>query len=401
VTAPAPSNQRFPALDGVRALAALAVVLMHVGFDTNRSVQPDLFGAIIARGDFGVTVFFLLSGFLLYRPFALHSFGQAPAPLVAEFLWRRALRIFPALWMLTAITLAVITPYRVRASDWLHYLLLIQTYDHHDYDPNLTQLWTLTVEVSFYALLPILAALVGGPRRDPARVLRRHVGMLAGCVTVAIAYNLVQSHTELTRTQALLWLPGYLDWFAGGMALAVLTALPAELAQRGRVIRTVRVWAANPGSCWLLAAVLFFLSTLPIGIPRTLAPALFWQWTTQHYLYLGSAFFILLPFVLGTTPRSSAVLGNRFARLMGNISYSVYLWHVPLMLWIQRQFGWAEFHGSHFPELLTLTLGATVAVATASWFLVERPILRYGSRPWRGSPRAASRATASAATHSN
>jgi len=55
---------RFPALDGLRALAALAVVLTHVGFSTSRSVQPDLVGAIIARGDFGVTVFFLLSGFL-------------------------------------------------------------------------------------------------------------------------------------------------------------------------------------------------------------------------------------------------------------------------------------------------------------------------------------------------
>jgi peptidoglycan/LPS O-acetylase OafA/YrhL len=382
-------------------LAAFAVVCTHVGFDTSRSVHDDLLGALLARGDFGVTVFFLLSGFLLYRPFALHSFGVGSAPRVPEFLWRRALRILPAVWLATAITLAFITPYRVHPSDWWHYFLLIQTYDHHDYDPNLTQLWTLTVEVSFYALLPILAALVGGPKRSPNQVLRRQLTMLGTCAAVALTYNIVQSKTQLTQTQALLWLPGYLDWFAGGMALAVLSAVPAGTTFLSRQRHTAQVWVANAGTCWLIAAALFFLTTLPLGIPRTLAPATFWEWTSQHYLYLASAFFILLPFVLGTTPRVTAVLGSRFAALMGSVSYSVYLWHVPVMLWLQRKLHYPEFRGNHFPVLFPLTLVVTLAVATASWFLVERPLLRYGSRPWRGSSKAAATANASAAKQSS
>lgn len=392
--------QRFPALDGVRALAALAVVCTHVGFDTGRSLQPDLLGPLLSRGDFGVTVFFLLSGFLLYRPFALHAFGTAPRPAVGDFLRRRALRIFPAVWLMTAITLAFITPYAVHRTDWIHYLLLIQTYDHHDYDPNLTQLWTLSVEVSFYALLPVLAALVGGPWRGPDRVLRRQFVLLATLTAVAIAFNVLQSKTALTHTQSLLWLPAYLDWFAAGMGLAVLSAVPADTAVARAVRDKLDTWAANPGTCWLIAATLFLLTTLPLGIPRNLAPATFWQWTVEHYLYLGSAFFIMLPFVLGTGGSAARALGSRFASVMANVSYSVYLWHVPLMLWIQRSMGYTEFKG-HFVPLLVLTLLATLTVASASWYLVERPILRYGTRPWRGGAKQDRAPVTSAATQTS
>jgi peptidoglycan/LPS O-acetylase OafA/YrhL len=398
MTGAAPRAERFPALDGMRALAAFAVVSTHVGFDTGRSLEPDLLGPLLSRGDFGVTVFFLLSGFLLYRPFASYSFGTSARPAVGVFLWRRALRILPAMWLLTAIVLAFITPYRVRASDWLHYLLLIQTYDHHDYDPNLSQLWSLTIEVSFYALLPLLAAAVGGPARGPARVLRRQLLMLAALVAAALTYNIIQSKTALTTTQALLWLPGYLDWFAAGMALAVLSTVPAGTVTLLRSRETLRIWAINPGTCWLVAAVLFALTTLPLGIPRTLAPATFWEWTVQHYLYGAAAFFLLLPLVLGAGGRAASALGSRFSHLMADLSYGIYLWHVPIMLLIQRELGFAEFKG-HFVELWLLTIVCTVAVAAASWFLVERPLLRHGSRPWRGRVRDASAPSVNAPMH--
>jgi peptidoglycan/LPS O-acetylase OafA/YrhL len=391
---------RYPALDGVRALAALGVVVTHVGFSTSRSVQPDLVGAVVARGDFGVTVFFLLSGFLLYRPFALRSFGAGPKPLVAEYFWRRALRIFPALWLMTAVTLALVTTFKVRGADWLHYLLLIQTYDHHDYDPNLTQLWTLAVEVSFYALLPLLAAAVGGPGRSADAVLRRQVAMLGILFAAALAFNVLVTRTSLTNSQALLWLPAYLDWFGAGMVLAVLSTVPGGTRAFAPQRRTIHLWADNRNLCWLLAAVLFLISTLPIGIPRTLAPATFWQWTTQHYVYLAAAFFVLLPFVVSSGGRAGQVLGSAPARLSGSLSYSIYLWHVPVMLWLQRELGFRQFHG-HFLELLVLTVVVTVAVAAASWFVVERPILRYGSRPWRGNQEAASTPAASAPIHSS
>ena len=379
------SGRRFPALDGVRAVAAFAVVLTHVGFITGRSLRSDLIGPLLSRGDCGVTIFFLLSGFLLYRPFALYALGQAPRPLVVQFLWRRALRIFPALWLTVAITLAVITTYRVRASDYLQYLLLIQTYDNHDFDPNLSQLWTLAVEIAFYALIPVLATLAvrgGGP---PEAALRRQFAMLALLAVEALVFNIAESHTSLVHSQGLLWLPAYLDWFAIGMALAVLTSAPASCQAFRPLRRVLHDWARAPGTCLLVAAVLYLISTLPLGIPRTLAPATFIQWTTQHYLYAAVAFFVLLPFVLGDGGAIGRVLGSRIANFLGNVSYSVYLWHVPLMLLLQRKLGYREFHG-HFIEVLSVATVATVVVAAASWYWFERPILRYGTRPWRRRP---------------
>jgi peptidoglycan/LPS O-acetylase OafA/YrhL len=378
----AASERRFPALDGIRALAAFAVVLTHIGFITGRSLRADLVGPLLSRGDCGVTIFFLLSGFLLYRPFALRAMGLAPRPRVRQFLWRRALRIFPALWLTVVVTLALITTYRVRASDYLQYLLLIQTYDNHDYDPNLTQLWTLAVEIAFYALIPILAALAARGRRTPDAALRRQFTMLTVLAIAALVFNIAENHTPLIHSQALLWLPAYLDWFALGMALAVLTSVPPSCQALGSARRVLGEWARSPGTCMLVAAVLYLISTLPLGIPRTLAPATFTQWTAQHYLYAGVAFFLLLPFVLGDGGTVGRALGGRTANVLGNVSYSVYLWHVPLMLWLQRELGYREFHG-HFLELLMLTVVSTLAVASASWFWFERPILRYGTRPWR------------------
>ena len=375
-------GRRFPALDGIRALAAFAVVLTHVGFITGRSLRADLLGPVLSRGDCGVTIFFLLSGFLLYRPFALYAMGLAARPLVGQFLWRRGLRIFPALWLAVVVTLALITTYRVRASDYLQYLLLIQTYDNHDYDPNLTQLWTLAVEIAFYALIPILAALAARGRRTPEVALRRQFVMLGVLAVEALVFNIAENHTSLIHSQALLWLPAHLDWFALGMALAVLASVPRSCQTFGSARRVLAEWARSPGTCLLIAAVLYLISTLPLGIPRTLAPATFTQWTAQHYLYAGVAFFLLLPFVLGDGGTLGRALGSRTANVLGNVSYSVYLWHVPLMLLLQRKLGYREFHG-HFVELLVLTLVFTLAIASASWFWFERPILRYGTRPWR------------------
>ncbi|HEX4726298.1 MAG TPA: acyltransferase [Jatrophihabitans sp.] len=377
----APADRRFPALDGVRAFAAFGVVCTHVGFISGRSLNDDLLGPVLARGDFGVALFFVLSGFLLYRPFALHLLTDSPAPRVGRFLWRRAVRIVPAMVLFVVITLAFLTPFRVRASDYLQYLLLIQTYDHHDYDPNLAQLWTLTVEVSFYLFLPIVGSLAARWRQSLSKVIASQVVLLSVMAVLPALYNLWQTHYA-PQSQALLWLPGYTDWFAIGMALALLTSLPAGATVLPRLRATLRDWAAAAGTCWLIAGVVFMISTLPVGIPRTLSPALFWQWTTQHTLYGISAFFLMLPLVLGEHPQLDRILGSRIGRFGGNISYGVYLWHKPLLSKAQSALGYHDFDGRFF-NLLIATMVISVLAASASWYLIERPALRYATVPWR------------------
>ena len=392
-----PETARFPALDGLRALAAVAVIGTHVGFNSGRSIAGGWFGSALARLDIGVAVFFLLSGFLLYRPFVLHILQGRPLPSIRGFLVRRALRIFPAMWVMVAVTLALITTYVVHPVDWASYLSLVQVYNHHDYDPNLTHLWTLSVEIGFYVLLPLLAVVVSRGRPDPRRAVRRQLVLLTVMLLAAFAFNLAQAHHLLTHSQALLWLPAYLDWFSAGMFLALLTCLPDD--SLGRAGQTLRAWASAPGTCFLVAATVFAISALPIGVPRTLAPAKAWEWTLQHELFMVAAFFVMLPLVAGPRGVAHRLLGSRVGHVMGDLSYGIYLWHVPLMIWLQRRAGFEEFRG-HFWALFAMTLVASTAFAAVSWYGFERRIVRYGARFGRSEP-SPTKTAASAATQSS
>jgi peptidoglycan/LPS O-acetylase OafA/YrhL len=373
---------RFPALDGLRGLAALAIVVTHAGFASGRSAQHDLLAAVLGRADFGVAVFFLLSGFLLYRPYAVHALGGTAAPRILRFWWRRALRVLPALWLAVTVTLGLISTRSATTNDWLQHLLLVDVYDHHELDANFTQLWTLSAEIAFYLLLPLLGAVAAFRVRRP---FERQLAMVAVLVATSMAFDLYQ-HRYLSHEQAVLWLPAYLDWFAWGILLGLMTAGEAT-GRRARALQlTLRAWAADPLTCIAVAAIAWSLTLTQLGTPRVLVLPSFWQWTAQHYLYGIAGLFLLLPLVLGPAGPASRLLGSRFGHFLGNISYSVYLWHLALLLLIQRELGYETFSG-HFWLLLVLAAASSIAVASASWYLFERPILRYGTRPWRPSDR--------------
>src|SRR6266516_1997197 len=91
-------GRSLPMLDGLRAVAALAVLLTHVAFQTGE-VARAAGGAVLARLDAGVAVFFVLSGFLLYRPYALARASGTPRPSIRRYVLRRAARILPAYWL--------------------------------------------------------------------------------------------------------------------------------------------------------------------------------------------------------------------------------------------------------------------------------------------------------------
>lgn len=379
---PAPANRaarpelrgHLDALDGMRALAAYGVLATHAGFNTGRSLDAGPFAPFLARLDFGVTVFFLLSGFLLYRPFALAALTGRPAPATGRFYLRRALRILPAYWVAVLGTLFLLSSRTPSAGDVLGYLTLTQTYTGHNLDPSLTQMWTLAVELSFYALLPVLAWLAAGRRpAAPTVALRRQLALLAGMVAVALAAD-CWAHTGGHRQDSLIWLPANLDWFAAGMLLAVLSAAPAGLP---RLRARLHELATAAGSCWLVALLLFWLATLPLAGPRNLFVPGGWEWTLKHWLYALAAAALLVPLVFGDGGVIGTVLASRPMRLLGELSYGIYLWHLGLLLAIQRWLGLHTF-GGHFGELFWLTALAATAVAAASWFGFERRLLRLG-----------------------
>ncbi len=158
VVAPPPGHPRFPLIDSLRALAALGVLFAHVGF-LSQTIARHRYGAGVANLSIGVAVFFAISGFLLYRPFFNSEITAAPRPPATDFLRRRVLRIVPAYWL--ALTVLAIYPGLpvVHTHEWWRYYFFLQVYSPLFAIFGLTVAWSLCIEVTFYALLPLYAAL--------------------------------------------------------------------------------------------------------------------------------------------------------------------------------------------------------------------------------------------------
>jgi peptidoglycan/LPS O-acetylase OafA/YrhL len=368
-----PRQPRFPLLDSVRAIAALSVLVFHASFWSNITLTGSWVAPFLSRLDVGVAIFFVLSGFLLYRPFVRSHLNGTPAPRAVAYGWRRALRILPAYWLaLTVIALVIPKPDTFEAGHAVVYYGFGQIYGDLVFG-GISQAWTLCVEVTFYALLPLWALAM---RRLPGTVRSELLGLAAlagvGIVWMLVAVLGASDPDHANTSRMLVWLPAYLDHFALGMALAVLTVgePPRALAAIGR-----RPWAA-----WLVAAVAFVVVAVGIGLSpenRLDAPMSAAQTLGRHWLYAVVAVGVLLPAVVGSQ-REGAVrglLGHRWLLYLGVISYGIYLWHNNAMEKIAGDVGRDGTWGDFF-AYLAIGVVVAVVVASLSWRLVEKPILR-------------------------
>ncbi|HEX8768499.1 MAG TPA: acyltransferase [Jatrophihabitans sp.] len=389
-TAGADPSRHFDALDGMRALACYAVVLTHVGFQSGRSFGTQPLAPWLSRLDTAVPIFLMLSGFLLYRPFVAQAYRRAPVPRAAGFYWRRAVRVLPAFWVTAVVTLGLLSSRRATLADWLSYLSLTEIYNGHDVDPSLTHIWTLVAEVSLYAVVPVLALSLRG-RRSSEQILLSQCVLVGALLTASVAWQILTFEVQSLGYVATKWLPGTIDWFALGMLLAALSAAPAGSTALLRTREVLSQWAGSPALCWTLALLLYWFLTLPLAGPIDLAVPAAGEHLAKNLLQGAVVFFLMLPLTLGDGGVIGRVLGNRVSRFLGQISYGVYLWHLPLLLFLQRVLDIPIWQG-HFWKLLLLTTVSSTVAGTVSWYALERPLLRRFSRPtWRnlGEPRTA------------
>jgi peptidoglycan/LPS O-acetylase OafA/YrhL len=161
VSSPERAHDRtFPTLNAVRSAGALMVVATHSAFNTGEILRgwP---GAILGRLDFGVPLFFVLSGFLLSRPFFLAIGRGTQHPSIKHYLWKRFLRIMPLYWLVVTVAL-IFTPanHGLGPGVWIRNLTLTQLYAPTLLPEALTQMWSLATEVLFYLVMPWLAFLL-------------------------------------------------------------------------------------------------------------------------------------------------------------------------------------------------------------------------------------------------
>jgi peptidoglycan/LPS O-acetylase OafA/YrhL len=385
VVAPPPGNPRFPLFDSLRALAALAILVVHTAIFSESS--ESWYWRLVAHLDIGVPFFFLLSGFLLYRPMLAARILGTPAARLRVYARRRFLRIAPAYWVV--LTLAAIVPgiYGVFSGNWWVYYGLLQNFPIYTEDSQcaadifrcgIAPTWSLAIEVGFYIVLPFFAlgmAWLGSRLRTRWLALELSALALVSLVSVAI-----QSYDGSGGLyQWLFFSPiGRAWWFALGMGLA---AYSVWIQQRGSDPAAARWVHDHPGVPWLAAIGLYLFAALVVldPGPSIATPTVGRVQYVGEYLLFGViAALVLLPAIFGDDrgglPRR--VLAHPVLAWLGLVSYGIFLYSYPVMLGM-LDIGVNDWIPSVAFVVLTLTtLAATLVCAALSYYLLERPLMR-------------------------
>ena len=343
---------RLAGLDGLRAVAILLVVAYHGLIRWNVALPP-LIKTMVQHGDFGVTIFFVLSGFLITHLLCREEQGAGRVAL-GGFYFRRAFRILPAAFFYLAVIgiLGLLGQLTVAPGDVAASALFVRNLTYRTFGPASTaHYWSLSIEEQFYLLWPMVFVLTRG---------RRRIWITGGLVVIAPVWRLAAQRlgvgldVYLSRTDLLF------DSLLMGCLLALLRADPvAGKVMRGRFLQRPSTLLAGVG---LMLIAGFFYECLPRGLePVRLTLAYLSVAVCINYLVQGHQ---------GLTNR---LLETPPLVCIGRLSFSLYLWQ-QLFILREGQLNNYELQG------LWRDLSLTALLAMLSYVAVERPFLRWRDR---------------------
>lgn len=341
----------YPQLDSLRAIAVILVIISH-WFSAEH-----FFNRYTANGTLGVTLFFVLSGFLitgiLLKSKTIREQGGAIKEAFTTFYIRRSLRIFPVYYILLVI-LFVINSSAIRESFWWHFFYgsNFLFWVMGEFGGQLSHFWSLAVEEQFYLVWPAVILLV--KRKYVPQVL--FSGIVAA---ILFRYFITTPSNEIGR----MLMPGSLDSFCLGGLLVYGKQTGASLYQR--YVKSRMLFLA--GAFLLLLAV---HTTYFKAISLQLHTALF-------YLLISVSFAVIIDRVADTVDTAviAWILNNRALLYIGKISYGVYLFHnfIPYFYGLELP-GVPAFLSMYTIQAMRFLL--LLCVASLSWFLFEKPVLR-------------------------
>jgi peptidoglycan/LPS O-acetylase OafA/YrhL len=353
---------RAGALDGIRGIACIAVLVYHAwlykaGTPPFSARREGAFDATIHELRLGLTCFFVLSGFLLFTPWVKAALENRPAPRLRPYALRRVARIAPAYYLALLGSIALLwgrgdSPgVRLPEGDMLWtYFLFAQNFQESTLLKLDPPMWSLAVELMFYAALPLFGWLA------MRRVWRNgRNGLLAVCAVmfaIGVAFNYwLAADDDLNAFVLSKQMPAFATYFAFGMLAAVLAY--------GRAISRGTTWALFGVGVVLVGLNAWWAADWgDIGDRRR------WRDTAAA---IGFAAIILAAWC--TTGRSRFLTWTPFV-WFGVISYGVYLWHVPFMVFLRSE----DLLPSSTPGTVAVVLVPTLAVACLSWYRIEKPI---------------------------
>jgi peptidoglycan/LPS O-acetylase OafA/YrhL len=396
--APPPGNPRFALFDSLRGLAALAIITFHVASLTGAMDRAVIGDTVAVLGPRSLILFFVISGFLLYRPYVAARADRRPGPRTSRYLRRRILRIVPAYWV--ALTVLAIFPgiVGVFSDDWWRYYFFLQLYSYETLGGGIPVTWSLCVEIAFYLLLPFWAVGVRRLQLGAGRHawLRAELAALALAAAVGVVFQVLASRQIVSDILASSLL-GQSTWLALGMALAVASVAVQRSERDSRVVRAV---VEHPGLCWIAAAAsLAGVTALlqPGGLLGILEALNTRQPVAETLLAIALTGAMCTLFVVpavfgeaaGGLPRR--LLAWAPVAWLGLVSYGLFLWHLPIAQLLALPEDPFHFSASGLdlaskisfgttPILLVLTIAVTAVMAAISYYVVELPFLRRKDR---------------------
>ena len=411
------ATRDIPALDGLRGAAVLLVIWCHVSGLTFTPSTDWLLEIKAASGFIGLYLFFVLSGFLLFLPYAQAFIAHTAWPNARRFYGRRMLRILPVYYAALLVPLAVallrpkwgIVPPIPNTRSLLALFTLL-----HNIVPSAwsyllgtnTPLWSLTVEWEFYLILPLLALGLRllARRFGAPGVLYGLLGLMAyGLIVRAIAAATFYQHGYPTVMQVpgplgliltlLFGINGnYLELFALGMLASLIYAaattpgaVSTALAWAKNTARVTRILAILTAASLLIGLPLYVIFLHVTGLIPTPAGAFVGRWPQDApSAWTWSVFGPWLLAVILTVLLLGAILGPtwfrrpwawRPLRLAGLISYSLYVWHALLQRF------WVFFLAQNWPGVPVVLdvvpyLLILLLVGILSYRFIERPFLQ-------------------------
>ncbi len=334
--------QFMPALHALRGAAALWVVLFHAWHFSGASDGP--LSGLMKLGWLGVHLFYALSAFLLGRIYLQQR--QSGHWRVGVFFKKRALRIFPAyhLQLLVILLLAALgVHYRwPSTSDLLAHVAMFFNLPPTHTQPLNGVWWTLPVEFAFYLLLPALMWLM---QRHGVWLL-----LLLGCAVTWLYRGAFWSATQPPNAILVGQLPGVFIVFVLGLIAAQLT-LHEHWTRCGY---KTALAALGAGALWgrvLLHTDNYWSGSLLM---------VFWE-------SLNAAIIVVL--IVALHRMQHVWLNNRLTQMLGDLSYGIYLWHLPVMLLLKDRI-------QHTGALFCATLGGTLVLAWLSYHGLEKRCMR-------------------------
>lgn len=388
-----------PVLDGFRGTAALLVAIFHCWLMTDPQLDQGPIRALLIAAGLGVDFFFVLSGFVLFLPVVRRG-GKFES--LRNYALRRFARIAPAYYF-ALFTQAGLVPLLSRfASPFatpagLFLLLSHVLFLQHETPRWLMRqlgfrgavmgfgvngaLWSLSIEVIFYAILPLVAVFY---YRRP--ITGFVIGVGGAILFRALAWNL-PSIADLAGLSTLAHaaprlaaqFPAYTAHFALGMTAA---------------FAYVRLWRAGSGStprgmafAQLASLAALLASMVAYGSHESALPANLYQAYLDDIIPAAGFATLMLTSALAGS-RGQWLMANRFARWLGEVSYGAFLWHFPLILFFSHTLGWVSGRGDlAFAKMVTLVVPSSLLLGWLSRHLLELPAIAWARRRQKSAPK--------------